>query len=86
MHFESERAAINTNKSFAPGYVTFDLGLRYSNALFGHRETFRFQVVNLTNKYYYASVADGNIVGSPGANTAYLGVPRTFMASLELDY
>lgn len=86
VHFESERAAINTNKSFAPGYVTFDLGLRYSNALFGHRETFRFQVVNLTNKYYYASVADGNIVGSPGANTAYLGVPRTFMASLELDY
>ncbi|WP_161788597.1 TonB-dependent receptor [Burkholderia paludis] len=86
VHVESKRAATNTNNSFAAGYATFDLGLRYSNAFFGHRETFRFQVVNLTDKRYYASVADGNIVGSPGANTAYLGTPRTFMASLELDY
>jgi hypothetical protein len=34
---------------------------------------------------YYASIADGNIVGSPGANTAYSGAPRTAMASFEFD-
>lgn len=86
VHVESRRAATNTNNSFAAGYATFDLGLRYSDRFWGHHDTLRFQVVNLTNKDYYASVADGNIVGSPGANTAYLGMPRVFMASLELDY
>lgn len=35
---------------------------------------------------YYISVAAGNIVGSPGANNAYLGAPRTYHASLELDF
>ncbi len=86
VHVETRRAATNTNNTFAPGYATFDLGMRYSDSFFGHHDTFRFQVINLTNKAYYASVADGNIVGSPGANTAYLGMPRVFMASLELDY
>lgn len=64
--------------------------LQSQDVLFGqlleHHDTFRFQVVNLTNQTYYASVADGNIVGSPGANTAYLGMPLVFMASLDLDY
>ncbi|RQM44616.1 hypothetical protein EHZ19_28060 [Paraburkholderia bannensis] len=63
-----------------------DLGMRYSTSILSHASTFRFQVTNVTDKTYYASVADGNIVGSPGANTAYLGTPRIFMASLELDY
>ncbi len=85
-HVESRRAATNTNNSFAPGYATFDLGVRYPGRFRGHRGTLRLQAVNVTNKAYYASVADGNIVGSPGANTAYLGTPRLFMASLELDY
>ncbi|GAB2901216.1 TonB-dependent receptor [Paraburkholderia jirisanensis] len=86
VHFETERAATNTNNSFAPAYATFDVGMRYSNGVLGHHATFRFQVINLTNKQYYSSIADGNIVGSPGANTAYLGTPRTFMAALEFDY
>lgn len=85
-HFETRRAATNTNNTFAPGYATFDVGMRYGTSLFGHQETFRLQVVNVTNKAYYQSVADGNIVGSPGANTAYLGEPRIFLASLEFDY
>lgn len=85
-HFEGSRAATNTNNSIAPGYATFDLGLRYASNAFGHHETLRFQVINLTNTFYYASIADGNIVGSAGSNTAYVGTPRTFMATLELDY
>ncbi|MEI7298569.1 TonB-dependent receptor [Paraburkholderia tropica] len=86
VHFETERAATNTNNSYAAAYATFDLGMRYSTSILSHASTFRFQVTNVTDKTYYASVADGNIVGSPGANTAYLGTPRIFMASLELDY
>jgi iron complex outermembrane receptor protein len=87
MHYEDRRAATNTNNSFAPSYVTFDAGARYATRFMDrHHATLRLQLVNATNKYYYASVADGNIVGSPGANTAYLGAPRTVVASLEFDY
>ena len=86
VHFESERAATNTNNSYAPSYATLDLGLRYSTAVFGHDATARFQVINVTGTNYYSSIADGNIVGAPGANTAYLGTPRTYEASLEVDF
>jgi iron complex outermembrane receptor protein len=85
-HYESDRAATDTNNSFAPSYATFDAGVRYSAGYKSHRWTARLQVLNATNKFYYSSIADGNIVGSPGANTAYLGAPRTLMASLEIDY
>jgi iron complex outermembrane receptor protein len=86
-HYESTRAATNTNNSFAPSYATFDLGARYSMPVMEkHHATVRLQVLNAGDKRYYSSVADGNIVGSPGANTAYLGAPRTLMASLAFDY
>lgn len=84
-HFQSRRAATNTNNSFAPAFVTLDAGVRYTTPLGKHALTVRAQVVNLTNRFYYTAIADGNIVGSPGSNTAYYGAPRTFMASAELD-
>jgi iron complex outermembrane receptor protein len=87
LHYEDRRAATNTNTSFAPAFVTLDAGVRYSVGVPDHHHaTLRLQLLNATDKFYYASVADGNIVGSPGANTAYLGAPRTVMASLEFDY
>ena len=85
-HYEDARAATDTNNSYAAAFVTFDLGARYSMPVQTHHATFRFQVVNVADARYYVSVADGNIVGSPGANTAYLGTPRTYQASLELDF
>jgi iron complex outermembrane receptor protein len=86
LHYESDRAATNTNNSFAPAYATVDLGVRYSAAWFGRHETARLQVINVGDTRYYSSIADGTIVGSPGANTAYSGAPRTVMASLEFDF
>jgi iron complex outermembrane receptor protein len=82
VHAEGERAATNTNNSFAPSYATF--GVRASKTIDKHIVTARFQVLNVGNVFYYSSIADGNIVGSPGANTAYLGTPRTYMLSLQL--
>ena len=73
VNYEDRRAATNTNNSFAPSYVTIDPGVRYSLGLFGHHATARFQAINVTDTHYYISIADGAIVGSPGANTAYLG-------------
>jgi iron complex outermembrane receptor protein len=85
VHYESDRAATNTNNSFAPSYATFDVGLRYNAAWFAHHETLRVNVINVGDKRYFSSIADGNIVGSPGANTAYSGAPRTVLASMEFD-
>jgi iron complex outermembrane receptor protein len=86
IHAESQRAATNTNNSFAPAYTTLDLGARYTLPVFGKATTLRFQVLNLTNVRYYSSIADGTIVGSPGANTAYMAPPRTFQASVEVNF
>ena len=85
-HAEGERAATNTNNSYAPPYATFDIGIRASRTFDKRTITARFQVLNVGNVFYYSSIADGNIVGSPGANTAYLGTPRTYMASLQMDF
>jgi iron complex outermembrane receptor protein len=84
VHAEGERAATNLNNSYAPPYATFDLGVRASRTFDKHIVTARFQVLNVGNVFYYSSIADGNIVGSPGANTAYLGTPRTYMLSLQM--
>jgi iron complex outermembrane recepter protein len=84
VHAEGERAATNLNNSYAPPYATFDLGVRATRTFDKHIVTMRFQVLNVGNVFYYSSIADGNIVGSPGANTAYLGTPRTFMASIQM--
>jgi iron complex outermembrane receptor protein len=84
VHAEGERAATNLNNSYAPSYATFDLGVRATRTFYGHTVTGRFQVLNVGNVFYYSSIADGNIVGSPGANTAYLGTPRTYMLSLQM--
>jgi iron complex outermembrane receptor protein len=85
-NYEGKRAATDTNNSSAPSFVTLDPGVRYSTPFLGHFITARFEVVNVTDTHYYASIADGTIVGSPGANTAYLGAPRTYNANLEFDY
>jgi iron complex outermembrane recepter protein len=85
-HYEAARSATNSNNSFAPSYATLDLGVRYTTPLLGHWLTARFQVVNLTNVFYYASIDNGNTIGSAGANSAWLGTPRTFAASLEFDF
>ena len=86
VHFESDRAATNTNNSFAPSYATADLGLRYTPQWLNRHLTARLQVMNVGDTRYYTAIADGAIVGSAGANTAYIAPPRTFMAALEFDY
>ena len=86
VHAEGRRAATNTNNSFAPSYATFDLGARYTVPIMSRPTTFRLQVINLSDVRYYSSIADGTIVGSPGANTAYSAAPRTFQASIEVNF
>jgi len=84
IHAEGERATSNINNNFASSYATFDAGVRFTKTVDRHIVTARFQVLNIGNTFYCSSIADGNIVGSPGANTAYLGTPRTYLLSLQM--
>ena len=84
-HYESERAATDANNSFAPQYATLDIGVRYATRVLGRGIVARLGAMNITDTRYYSSITDGNIVGSPGADTAYFGAPRTVLASLEVD-
>lgn len=86
VHYESDRAATDTNNSFAPAYATLDLGARYATHVANHPLIARLGAMNVFDKHYYSSIADGSIVGSPGADTAYLAAPATVLASLEVDF
>ncbi|WP_191970310.1 TonB-dependent receptor [Methylobacterium planeticum] len=85
LQYVTKRAATNYNNSYAAAYATVDLGVRYSTKALGTPMTFRFQVLNVSDTHYWGSIAPGNINGGSGADTAYLGTPRTFQLSMEVD-
>ena len=84
-HYQGPRATTTSNVSFAPAYVTFDLGIRDSITVLRHAVIARLGAINVGDVKYYSSIGVGNISGAAGANTAYLGTPRTILASLEFD-
>lgn len=86
LHYTGRRAANAENTSWADGYFTTDLGVRYQDEIKGHKVTWRASVENLFDEHYWLSV-NGNMSGQSGAtNTAYLGAPRTFKASMAVQF
>ena len=84
-HYQGPRATTTTNVSFVPSNVTFDVGIRDSITVLHRVVTARLGAINVGDVKYYSSIGVGNISGAAGANTAYLGTPRTVLASLEID-
>ncbi len=73
---DSQYQDLNNAKSI-PAWVRFDAGLRYAMSV---RETdviVRFNVENLFDNNYWASVDRGNL---------YIGAPRTFMLSSTFNF
>ena len=68
-----------TNTASISAWDTVDLGARYAAVLFGKPTTFRLNVLNVTNKSYWASVS-----GTGGYLTQ--GAPRTFLMSMTTDF
>lgn len=85
LHYTGKRAATATNSSYADSYATLDLGTRMNFLVKRHPLIVRLNLNNVTNAHYWASLYPGSVNGGSASNTAALGVPRTFMASLELD-
>lgn len=86
VHYMGRRAANVYNTTFAPSYVTLDLGARYATRVYQQPLVFRFGVNNVTNQTYWASVYPSSINGGGTAtNSAVAGLPRTYHFSIELD-
>ncbi len=85
-HYTGPRAATNTNNSFAAPYATLDLGVRATVKVWHKPLTVRAQVSNVTDARYWLSIFPANIDGAAGADSAWLGAPRTVSASVEVDF
>jgi iron complex outermembrane receptor protein len=68
------------NRTFVPGYHTFDLGASYATRAMGTKTTLRAGVHNVTDKFYWRDVTP--------ALGGYLlpGAPRTFHVSAQFDF
>ena len=86
LHYTDRRAANNYNTTFAKGYFTTDVGMRYAFNVFNTPLATRFNVNNVTNKHYWMSVYPSSINGGTANNSAYAGLPRTYQFSLAVDF
>jgi iron complex outermembrane receptor protein len=85
--FTGTRAGDDTNSFVAAGYNLFDLGARYTQKLFTRVVTWRLAVDNLTDRYYWSTIAPSNLTGTNTGNMlAHLGAPRTVLASASVDF
>lgn len=86
LHYTDRRAANNYNTTFANGYFTTDLGLRYPFRVYETPLAARFNVNNVTNKHYWQSIYPNSINGGTANNSSYAGLPRTYQFSLEVNF
>ena len=82
--YTGKRAEDDSNTYWSPAYSVFDLGARYK---MGKETTLRVAVDNLTNEHYWSTIGTADLVGNNGGNmTAHLGTPRTFAASMSVNF
>ncbi len=88
VHYTGKRAANNTNTAWADGYTTADIGTRFTKKIGNNKKlTWRLGINNVTDKQYWASLMPGNTEGNTAAGASvYMGEPRTFKTSLQLDF
>ncbi len=84
--FSGTRPEDDTNQYFAAGYNLFDVGARYSATVAGKPFVFRLAVDNLTNRFYWSTIAPSNLTGANTGNLlAHMGAARTVLASCSVE-
>jgi iron complex outermembrane recepter protein len=85
--FTGRRPQDDQNLHYTPGYSTFDFGFRYTHTVLSKSTVWRFSSNNVTDTHYYSTILPGDITGTGAAtNTALLGNPRTFQASMQVVF
>ena len=83
--FSGTRAANDANSFFAPGYNLFDLGARYTSAIWNRPVTWRLAVDNVTDRRYWSTIGPSNLTGANTGNLlAHMGSPRMLLASVSV--
>jgi iron complex outermembrane receptor protein len=77
----SSKGVTLDNSIKAPGYHKFDAGLKYINRLGSSQVTYRLNIENLFDKFYWRDVSQ-----TYGSNTLYPGSPRVFRATATFDF
>jgi iron complex outermembrane receptor protein len=77
----SSKGVTLDNSIKAPGYHKFDAGLKYIDRLGSNQATYRLNIENLFDKYYWRDVSQ-----TYGSNTFYPGSPRIFRATATFDF
>ena len=77
----SSKGVTLDNSIKAPGYHKFDAGLKYINRLGSSQATYRLNIENLFDKFYWRDVSQ-----TYGSNTLYPGSPRIFRATATFDF
>jgi len=91
-HYTDDRPLDEANSQYASDYYTVDLGARYITKHFlGDKTTFRLTVNNITNEKYWSGVfaagsMDGFGTASPRGAQVFLGEPRRFIASMQVNF
>jgi iron complex outermembrane receptor protein len=77
----SSKGVTLDNSIKAAGYHKFDAGLKYIDRLGSSRATYRLNIENLFDKFYWRDVSQ-----TYGSNTLYPGTPRIFRATATFDF
>jgi iron complex outermembrane receptor protein len=77
----SSKGVTLDNSITAPGYHKFDAGLKYIDQLGSSQATYRLNIENLFDKFYWRDVSQ-----TYGSNTLYPGAPRIFRATATFDF
>jgi iron complex outermembrane recepter protein len=86
-HHTGKRAANDTNSSWAAGYHAVDLGARFTTRVMEKIPiTWRLEVDNVGNTYYWASIFPSSVNGTSGSYSAFLGPTRTVLASMQVGF
>ena len=79
--YVSSKGVTLDNSIKVPGYHKFDAGLKYVDKVGKSKATYRLNVENLFDKFYWRDVSQ-----TYGSNTLYPGVPRIFRATATFDF
>jgi iron complex outermembrane receptor protein len=86
LHGTGRRAGNDSNLTWADGYTTVDIGVRYTRPMGSAAVTWRVGVSNLTNTHYWASIFPGSINGSASSYSTFLGAARMISAMMQIGF
>jgi len=85
--FVGRRPIDDINSTYTPAYNVVDLGVRHARVVASTIMTWKFQVNNVADVFYWSTIGPGNITGTNvGSYTAHFGTPRTVQASLDVAF